>query len=111
MTKTVKLSSSSSSSSFPGKDRVCGASGFSSSAFSAGALELLDDFFFFFFFCVSYRLLVVVAFTPTVEVVSFRLRGQCALGMSLLLTFTCLGHECQGILSPCDRTQACTDRT
>ena len=45
------------------------------------------NFFFFFF-------------NLTIEVVTFRLRGWCVLGVFLLLTFTCLGHECKDILSP-----------
>ena len=38
----------------------------------------------------------------TVEVVTFRLRGWCVLGVFLLPAFICLGHERQGLLSPCD---------
>ena len=31
------------------------------------------------------------------------------LGVFLLLAFTCLGHECQDLLSPCDGMHVCTD--
>ena len=41
-------------------------------------------------------------FSPTIEVVTFRLRGWCMLGAFLLPAFTSLGHECQDRLSPCD---------
>ena len=41
-------------------------------------------------------------FNPTIQVVTFRLRGWCKLGEFLFLGFTRLGHECQDILSPCD---------
>ena len=34
-------------------------------------------------------------FNPTVEEVTFHLRGMCMLGVFLLLAFNCLGHECQ----------------
>ena len=33
------------------------------------------------------------------------------LGVFLLPAFTCLGHECQGLLSLCDGMHACTDYT
>ena len=46
---------------------------------------------FFFFF-----------FNPTIEGVTFRLRGWCVLGVFLLQAFTRLGHERQDLLSPCD---------
>ena len=39
---------------------------------------------------------------PTIEVVTFRLRGWCMLDVFLLPAFTRLGHECQDLLSPCD---------
>ena len=37
-----------------------------------------------------------------IEVVTFRLHGQCMLGVFLLPAFTRLGHECQDLLSPCN---------
>ena len=33
------------------------------------------------------------------------------LGEFLLPAFTCLGHECQDLWSPCDGTHMCTDLT
>ena len=48
-------------------------------------------------------------FNPTIEVVTFRLCGWCMLGVFLLLAFTHLGHECQGLWSPCDGMHVCTD--
>ena len=48
-------------------------------------------------------------FNPTIEVVKFHLRGWCMLGVFLLLAFTCLGHECQDLLSPYDGMHVCTD--
>ena len=77
-------------------------------------------FFFFFFwrspalslgfttfgwdFCVCDRF-----FNPTKQVVTFRLRGWCVLGVFLLPAFTRLGHERQDLLSPCDEMHVCTD--
>ena len=48
----------------------------------------------------------VAVFNPTIEVVTFRLRGWCMLYVFLLPTVThlnnsCLGHEYQDLLSPC----------
>ena len=40
-------------------------------------------------------------FSPTIEVVTFCLRGWCILRVFLLLAFTRRGHECQDLLSPC----------
>ena len=58
------------------------------------------------------RFLCVWPFSnPTIEVVTFRLRGWCMLGVFLLLAFTRLGHECQDLLSPCDGMHVCTDWT
>ena len=54
--------------------------------------------FFWFFFL-----------NPTIEVVTFRLRGWCMLGVSLLPAFTCLGHECHDLLSTCNGMHVCTD--
>ena len=51
----------------------------------------------------------VSVFNPTIEVVTFRLRGWCMLGVFLLLAFARLGHECQDLLSPCDGMYVCTD--
>ena len=48
-------------------------------------------------------------FNPTIKVVTFRLRGWCVLGVFLLPAFTCLGHERQDLLSPCDEMHVCTD--
>ena len=48
-------------------------------------------------------------FNPTIEVVTFHLRRRCVLGVFLLFVFTCLGHECQDLLSPCDGIHVCTD--
>ena len=50
-------------------------------------------------------------FNQTNEVVTFCLHGWCMLGVFLLLAFTCLGHERQDLLSPCDEMHACTDYT
>ena len=33
------------------------------------------------------------------------------LGVFLLPTFTCLGHECRDLLSPYDGMHVCTDKT
>ena len=41
-------------------------------------------------------------FNPTIEVVTFHLRGWCMLGAFLLPAFTRLGHDCQDIWRPCD---------
>ena len=76
----------------------------------------------FFFFCVPQLYLwgspllgeifayVTVFFflNPTIKVVTFRLRGWCVLGVFLLPAFTCLGHERQDLLSPCDGMYAQT---
>ena len=51
----------------------------------------------------------VYFFNPTIEVVTFRLRGWCMLGVYLLPAFTRLGHECQDLLSPCDGMHVCTN--
>ena len=60
-----------------------------------------DRVYFFFFFFLN----------PTIEVVTFRLRGWCMLGVLLLPAFTRLGHECQDLLSPCDGMHVCTHYT
>ena len=54
---------------------------------------------------------VTIFFNPTIEVVTFRHHGCCMLTVFLLPAFTCLGHECQDLLSLCDRMHACTDKT
>ena len=61
--------------------------------------------FGFFFGCFFF----VVFFYPAIEVVIFRLRGWCMLGVFLLLAFTRLGHESQDRLSPCDGMYVFTD--
>ena len=48
---------------------------------------------------------------PTIEVVTFHLRGWYILGVFLLLAFTCLQHECQDLLSTCDGMHVRTDKT
>ena len=48
-------------------------------------------------------------FSPAIKVVTFRLRGWCVLGVSLLPAFTCLGHERHDVLSLCDEMHVCTD--
>ena len=45
---------------------------------------------------------------PTIEVVTFRLRGWCMLGVFLLPAFTPLGHEHRDLMSPCDGMHVCT---
>ena len=76
-------------------------------------------FFFFVFFCVlSYISGVhhlgedfphVTVFNPTIEVVTFNLRGWCMLDVFLLPAFVCPGHECQDLLSLCDGMHVRTD--
>ena len=51
----------------------------------------------------------VTIFDPTIEVVTFRLREWCMLGVFLLPAFTCLGHECQDLWSSCDGMHVYTD--
>ena len=53
----------------------------------------------------------VTGFNPTIEVITFRLRGWCILGVFLLPAFTHQGHECQDLLSPCDGMHVCTEYT
>ena len=60
-------------------------------------------FFFFFFFSLFFCI-------PSIEIVTFRLRGRCMLGVFLLPAFTRLGHECQDLLSPFDEMHVCTAR-
>ena len=47
--------------------------------------------------------------SPTIEVVTFRLRGWCTLGVFLLPAFTRLGHAYQDFLSPSDEMDVPTD--
>ena len=47
---------------------------------------------------------------PTIEVVTFHLCGWCMLDVFLLPAFTCLGHECQDLLTLCDGWNACVHR-
>ena len=71
-------------------------------AVSLGFTILGENFayvtFFIYFFC-----------NPTVQIVIFRLRGWCMLGVSLFPPFTRLRHECRDLLSPCDGKDVCTD--
>ena len=53
--------------------------------------------FFVFFFVFVF---VFVFYHPTIEVVTFRLRGWCMLGVFLLSALTHLGYERQDLLSP-----------
>ena len=48
--------------------------------------------------------------SPAIEVVTFCLHRWCMLGVFLLLTIVCLGHECQHLWSPCDGMRVCTDQ-
>ena len=50
-----------------------------------------------------------LVFNPTIKVVTFCLPEWCMLGVFLLPAFTCLGHECQDLLSQCDGMLVCTD--
>ena len=50
-------------------------------------------------------------FNSTIEIVTFRRRGWCMLGVFLLPAFTRLGHERQDLLSLCDRMHVCTEQT
>ena len=50
-------------------------------------------------------------FNPTTEVVTFRLRGWCMLGVFLLPAFNRPGHKHQYLLSPCDEMRVSTDYT
>ena len=46
-------------------------------------------------------------FIPTIEIVTFCLRGWCILGVFLLPAFTCPGYEHQDLLSPCNGMHVC----
>ena len=52
---------------------------------------------------------VTVFFNPTIEVVTFHLRGWCMLGV--FWAFTRLGHECQDFFSLCNGVHVCIDKT
>ena len=64
--------------------------------------------YFLHFFGEIFAYVTVFFFTPTVEVVAFRVHGWCMLGVFLLLAFTCLGHECQDLLR-LHEMHVCTD--
>ena len=51
----------------------------------------------------------LTVFNPTIEVVTFRLREWCMLGVLFLPAFSPLGHEIQNRVSPCDGMHECTD--
>ena len=68
-----------------------------SSARSVGFTTLSENFAY------------AAVFNPTIEVVTFRLRGWCMLGVFSLPVFTHLGYERQDLLSPCDAMHVCTD--
>ena len=53
----------------------------------------------------------VTFFDPTIEVVTFRLRGWYILGVFLLPAFTRLGHEYQDLLSMCSKMLVCDAQT
>ena len=79
------------------------------------AISLVFTIFGEFCMCGRVYLFVVVVlfcfFTPTIEVVTFRLCGWCMLGVFLLPAFTRLGNECQELLGPCDGMHVYTDWT
>ena len=58
--------------------------------------------------CVCFIFLNIF-FNLTIDLITFRLRGWCLLGVFLLPAFTRLGHECQDLLSPCYGMHVCTD--
>ena len=81
---------------------------------SAFAASLYTCIFFFYVPSLSMGLTILVRFlrmspflNPTIEVVTFHLRGSCMLGVFLSPTFTRLGHESQDLLSPCDGIHVC----
>ena len=61
-------------------------------------------------FCEIFPYVTVFFFNPTIEAVTFCLHGRCMLGVFLLPAFTCLRHECQDLLSPCDEMHVCTEK-
>ena len=119
-------SSSSSSSSFSSSPPPPPSPSSSSPSFpsppSSSLIFFSSSAFFFFFFCVPQldrwsspfwvRLFAYERgffFNPTIEAVTFRLRGWCMLGVFLLPAFTRLGHEYQDLLSLCDGMLVGTD--
>ena len=54
-------------------------------------------------------LFIYLFFNSTIEVVTFRLRGWCVLGVFLLPEFTLLGHGWLDLWSPCDGMHVFTD--
>ena len=84
---------------------------------------LLDIWFFFFFLCVpsyisgfhhswwDFCTIMWLFFNPTIEIVTFHLRGWWLLGACFLPAFTHLWHECQDRLSPYNGMHMCTDYT
>ena len=90
----------------------------SSSAFPSCISGVHTNVLLFFFFCVPQLYLwgspfwvrflrMWPSFNPTIEVVTFRLRGWCMLGVFLLPAFIRPGSECQDLLSPCDGMHVC----
>ena len=78
--------------------------GFASSSFSSSSLFLScisGVHYFGLDFCICDCLVTLDS--------TFRLHGWCMLGVYLLLAFTCVGHECQDALSPCDGMHVSTD--
>ena len=61
--------------------------------------------------CRMWPFLFLFFFNPTIEVVTFRLRGFCMLDAFLLPAFARQGHECQDLMSPLDGMPVCTDYT
>ena len=53
----------------------------------------------------------VTVSNPTIEAVTFRLRGWGVPGVFFSPAFTRLGHECQDLWSPWDGMHVCTDYT
>ena len=56
-----------------------------------------------------YVTVFVLFLNPAIEVVTFRLRGWCMLGVFLSPAFTRLGHEYQDLSGPCDGMYTSTD--
>ena len=52
---------------------------------------------------------LTVFLNPTIEVVTFRLRGWCQ-ECFLFSASILVGHECQDLFSPCDGTRVCVHR-
>ena len=64
----------------------------SPSAFPAISLE----------FTILGEIMMGLFINPNIQGVTFCLRGLCIPGVFLLPPFTCLGHECQDLLRPCN---------